>query len=220
MAHSNLCAFVPAAPTIKNVILSSLCLSWLEGGRVLSPVLALGLWGWGSAWPQRTVGQEDVFEPGLPGPTCSCGHRAGRGPHRVSSKVGCAHVRAPPPRGQESASLFWGLGPQGPAGRRSPCPGDHSWVWVAGSARRGENLLGRGGQLGQAPGSLLWWAAHSVCPSRSGAALAPPRSAELRQALDGSVQAWPAHVQGSPTELQTPGLCPATGGLPLRDQEP
>lgn len=144
-----------ACPSLEDGARPGACLG-LSGGRVLGPALISAWWRVGgtglspapvSAWGRgqgsapRAAGKEDALRArrtcpsqGSQFPPVPAATMLGRAP-TVCPPRGlvfmCVH---PPSRGQEAASLFWALGHQGPAGRRSPCPGDHSWVWAAGSA--------------------------------------------------------------------------------------
>ena len=149
----------------------------LAGRRVLGPALALG-WGMGGGaragvpWTTRTCSSQGSQVPPAPAATMLGGAPTVCLPRGVV--LICMH---PPTSGAGTSFPLFGL-----LVTRGRLAGGHLALettagFGAGPASRGEGLLACGGRLGQAPGWLLWWAAHSVCPSRSGATPALPRSA-------------------------------------------
>ena len=168
---------------------------------------------WSSRAPQGTEGPP-CLPPLVPSVTSS--HRAGLGPSlRVLPGGLCSSACVPHIWERKWLFSLPALGHQGTFGRRLPHPGDHSRVWASRSALRQHHEMK---SSTEAPGPWRSARGRPQGASLVGSALcAPP---QLRGSLGSSrvsrargrprlesVQAWPARVQGSPTEFCTHGCC-------------
>ena len=126
------------------------------GGDGAQPRACLGLGAGSGLGPARcgqggrAAGKEDVSEPGLPVPTCSRCHHAGQGPHCVSSKGACVHVRASTISGAGSSFSLLGSWPPGAGWQEVTLPWGPQLGLGSRVSMTGENHLARGGQLGSA----------------------------------------------------------------------
>lgn len=200
------------------------------GGDGAQPRACLGL-GAGSGLGPRALrcGQGGLSEPGLPVPTCSRGHHAGQGPHCVSSKGACVHVRASPISGAGSSFSLLGSWPPGAGWQEVTLPWGPQLGLGSRVSMTGENHLARAGRLGSArPGPRVASLVGSTLNAPPGQAqpwLLPGQQGDGRSWMRASRPGQPmcrAAPQSSEPQVSAQSLrvCPSTTRSPDLDCRP